>query len=1605
MGTAAETADARLSGRDSKDSKEVFENANTITKWLMSQPEDSRRQHAEETFEKLLQDAIQSRQHHGNGQACVMLCSFVQQCAKSPDDALRQWALTETLSKKLFHFYLEWYEHDSHRALRQVLDILVVAAASNPSPETGKAVKEHILETLVAIISRKSVQQLTKSGLQCLDYLLNKRVVDLADIAPKYRDIEPSVVGQPELALWKLFTSHLFSWMRFPHVSPLAGKCLVHIFRGLLTTSDTVGFNLDVCWQWLQDALVRDPELLEDLKHYVLSPIFKVDKSTALKLLHRSNQSQPLAAIGQELNDYGLLLQLATLELGKKYGMVGEPGNGRELSTDKSTPLSLEETLLDNLLAHPSASVRSSAFSLLISSQATTKPFSEASFGLLKKHLASFHVDYDARVRNEVLGYTKNLIKRAKNVITVAQRSLAAHETAANRDGTQSKKKFGPEVMLKNAAEAKEVLERHQAFLRWYTGYLRAELHPTASYQRHITAVKATLLLLQVGKHAGATDDVLDEDIATELIHDVTWIRLLLDLLIDPFDDVRDGAATILSLLSPGTSPSPKVRPAKFVLVLSQFCQRAGSLADRTGRADHGDGAARAHGLMCSWLTKPDSRLAHLSAILGKLEAKITKAEDDLGHAAMEKPVHSDFAAISYIWQVLSKETYTEKELETLHHLQRRIFFCAQRIWFTVKHVLCDDSPEGHLPEELEDIEGLDTKDLLSYSFRAVHESSNLLRLLVATFRQKKASGVPYPPLDVFRETGYLAFQQLSTLRHRGAFSTVSYTFTTCCQLTQQLADVYADTESAEELLREWYQGAINCIMTQASTTRRSAGIPSLIAAVLAANAKSPSFQEVYETLEDIGKKVVRTSETDGSNLPQVHALNSLREIFRSSLLSKKAEGYLARTLHLAATSLKSEVWAIRNCGLLLLRSLIDCLLGTGESKASIESGWDGQSIRISYSKYPTLPGVLLSLLRSVDETLEQASQSGAAEAVFPVLDIIRRAGPPEENRAELRRHIEGYLGSRLWHVREIAARTLCSFLLQGDWVGEIGRLLVEAGRSPNKLHGVLLTARFVIERRVDLAGSVVSESESIGNLVAQLAQKQHAFERCAELKAAHLEILNLLARLGCDDQVAKAAVPPEPATKHHGASSALLDLQTSLRVVYNAASSANVGQLRAELMQLLDTNVNTAIRMLEVAPEAWRHVVNSSATSEMCALYLDVCASSPAPGVRKQALLNLGSLLGDLLRHGDASGLPSTAQLDGLWRRLQQGEISPSLSCAIVETSGTIMAALLSQPSPDVPDMAPRLQRWGTMLSECLDVDNPFDTRYAAASALRSFFTHAKTHAAGGDAKYLPALWALYDGLIDDDDEVREAAAAAASSVLGHGGGARPVVAPMAAAELASWMGERFGRRSSDDAFTARVISRMVGQPWGTATDAHAQLVPAEQMLRKALAFDDSLFAAEEQNLFIDEVRETRRWRTVYEGMAKTRTSIVASANAGAGEASAVSSPSSALQAWAEAGMKALLALAVKGDGPLGWTTDQHVFAVCARIVLCAVAATRTVEGGEAGLLVEMLRKFREVGLQTGVHGSLLEMATLDEEGGKKVQEQPVQGAEVQTEAKGEMV
>lgn len=156
-----------------------------------------------------------------------------------------------------------------------------------------------------------------------------------------------------------------------------------------------------------------------------------------------------------------------------------------------------------------------------------------------------------------------------------------------------------------------------------------------------------------------------------------------------------------------------------------------------------------------------------------------------------------------------------------------------------------------------------------------------------------------------------------------------------------------------------------------------------------------------------------------------------------------------------------------------------------------MEAGWDGRTTRISYAKYPALPGVLVNLLETGQQRSAADGGSGdgdgddgvllgsqsTAESVFPALDIVRRAGPPEAARDRLYDAIAWYLGSRIWHVRELAARTLCSFLLRRGWAAQAAALLVANananGSSPrgsaNRLHGALLTLKFLLERLRDV--------------------------------------------------------------------------------------------------------------------------------------------------------------------------------------------------------------------------------------------------------------------------------------------------------------------------------------------------------------------------------------------------------------------------------------------------------------------------------------------------------------------------------------------------------
>lgn len=308
--------------------------------------------------------------------------------------------------------------------------------------------------------------------------------------------------------------------------------------------------------------------------------------------------------------------------------------------------------MLQTVLRHPSQSIRSLAFSLLISLPATTRPYSKTAFDLLRLYLPGFHTDSDARFRYELLGHSKDMVKRIKGAASALRKNIARKRNLLDKSAQEM-------VASKNVIDAKKtelkeltvLLAQHDEFLAWYLNFLIFELLPTASYQRHFTALKALECVVRLDCETGA--QLLDKTSPTAInILNHQWCRLLFDRLMDPFDDVRDTATTILKLL-----PAEKLEECLLASngeathktlkrITKSFTIKANSLASQTGRADHADGVARVTELSCVWSENLNDRFDLIEGLLGYLNSRLDIAALDIGVAIMEAPVHGLFSSI-----------------------------------------------------------------------------------------------------------------------------------------------------------------------------------------------------------------------------------------------------------------------------------------------------------------------------------------------------------------------------------------------------------------------------------------------------------------------------------------------------------------------------------------------------------------------------------------------------------------------------------------------------------------------------------------------------------------------------------------------------------------------------------------------------------------------------------------------------------------------------------------------------------------------------------------------------------------------------------------------
>jgi hypothetical protein len=297
-------------------------------------------------------------------------------------------------------------------------------------------------------------------------------------------------------------------------------------------------------------------------------------------------------------------------------------------SKDIRESLILNSERLGQFLLHNESTIRLSTLSLLITATTATKPISGAALKSILAGLPSLYAESDAHLRQESLGLIKQFMWRLRGPIT--------------------QKDF----LEKEGKDAKVFMEK-------FINFIEEELTPTASYQRHVSALTSVSILLNTGVDPNASHISQKEQVLWRYkIHVLrpSLFRVLVDLLLDPFDDIRGMALDIISLFPLQIPEIPGSEAFNTRERLIAALSRAEALASKTSRADHADTVARLyHGIfsIAGNVNGPSTgdpwfitKVGVVDEILRRLEGKLFHEAGIFQTSLQDAPLHGHTSAL-----------------------------------------------------------------------------------------------------------------------------------------------------------------------------------------------------------------------------------------------------------------------------------------------------------------------------------------------------------------------------------------------------------------------------------------------------------------------------------------------------------------------------------------------------------------------------------------------------------------------------------------------------------------------------------------------------------------------------------------------------------------------------------------------------------------------------------------------------------------------------------------------------------------------------------------------------------------------------------------------
>ena len=458
-----------------------------------------------------------------------------------------------------------------------------------------------------------------------------------------------------------------------------------------------------------------------------------------------------------------------------------------------------ESYLYASLLMHSSADVRIRAYELLATSIEATRPIRSSALSILSKHLVYLHGDTDPGHRGEISSVTKVLIDRLRRGTAVCARNLA------KLDSTHQ-----------HYSDYLSELEQQEEFLDWSISFLEDELGPNCSFSRHISSLRALQLLAESGLDPKVQKLVTlrsSQNFASwqwkKSLHHQTMKSALWQLLLDPFEEVRAATALVLNLLLKNDAavvdpyrdasfdkgemkvavdnaqPPPREEVEQtdsgINCKILPMLEGANRLAAMTNRADHADGVGRLLRFQCLFAPSPSH---FVSSILECLEGAVGLSGSENSLPVEDFSLHGYLLGLKYILEGPApfRTPPSDMVLKQANIPTQRLFKLCYCVWQAVRHHLCVDSPELSCDVGATGpFEG--PKDFLSYSWRALRDSSLLMQAILQHLTPwRDETLLPDGQLQYLRSSYALCFEQLTALRHRGAFSTVAETFALCCE-------------------------------------------------------------------------------------------------------------------------------------------------------------------------------------------------------------------------------------------------------------------------------------------------------------------------------------------------------------------------------------------------------------------------------------------------------------------------------------------------------------------------------------------------------------------------------------------------------------------------------------------------------------------------------------------------------------------------------------------------------------------------------------------------------------------------------------------------------